>query len=119
MALKMLKRDSFKRGDTASFIYQFTSPSVGFNWALVTVDCAFTSVEAPTSNAGAITRLAQPLTVVAADNSASYQFQLTPAESAALVPGTSYTDECQLKQGVLFVTTPVTGKTTIAQDFII
>lgn len=118
MSLRIIKRDSFKRGDTAAFIYQFTQPYAGFNWAAVTVDCALTSVEAPTDNTAAITRLAQPLTVDSS-NTASYIFQLTPAEAKTLVPGTSYIDECQLKQGTTYVTTPVTGQTKIAQDFII
>jgi hypothetical protein len=118
MSLKIIKRDSFKRGDTAAFIYQFTQPYAGFNWATVTVDCALTSVEAPTDNSAAITRLAQTLTVDSS-NTASYTFQLTPAESKALIPGTTYIDECQLKQGSTYVTTPVTGSTKIAQDYVI
>lgn len=117
--LKVIKRNSFKRGDTAAFNYTFTEPYAGFNWSGVTIDCALTDVDAPTNNSGAAAvRLSQTLTVNA-DNSAYYVFQLTPAESAALVPGTTYIDECQLKQGTTGVSTPVTGQTTIAQDYII
>jgi len=118
MSLRIIKRDSFKRGDTASFIYQFTQPYIGFDWSVVTIDCSLTSNTAPTDNTGAIIRLAQTLTVDVS-NTASYTFQLIPAEAATLVPGTTYTDECQLKQGTTYVTTPVTGQTKIAQDFVI
>lgn len=118
MALKVITRQPFKRGDTACFLYNFTAPSTGYDWSGVTVDCALTSQDAPSDNTGAAAiRTSQPLTVNA-DGSASYSFQLTVTESKALVPGTSYIDECQLKQGV-YATTAVTGKTTVAQDYVI
>lgn len=119
MSLKIIKRDSFKRGDTASFVYQFTQPYAGFNWSAVTIDCVLTATDAPNDNSSAaITRLGQALTVDSS-NTASYTFQLTPAESKALIPGITYIDECQLKQGTSYVTTPVTGQTKIAQDYVI
>lgn len=120
MAQKVIKRDPFKRGDTACFAYVFTAPYVGFNWATVTIDCALTAVGAPTDNtSAAAVRSAQSLTVDA-DNVATYLFQLTTAESNALAPGSTYKDECQLKEsGGTFVTTPITGQTTIAQDYVI
>lgn len=120
MAQKTIKRDPFKRGDTACFAYVFTEPFVGYDWSTVTVDCAFTAITAPTDNSGAAAvRTAQSLTVDA-NNTATYLFQLTTAESNALVPGTVYKDECQLKEsGGTFVTTPITGQTTISQDYVI
>jgi hypothetical protein len=118
-SLKVIKRNPFKRGDTACFQYVFTQPYAGFNWATVTIDCALTTAAAPTDNTtAAITRIAQPLSVDTS-NTATYNFQLTPSESAGLIPGTTYTDECQLKQGGIYVTTPVTGQTQIAQDYVI
>lgn len=119
MALRIIKRDSFKRGDTPAYIYQFTQPYAGFNWSGVTIDCALTAQDAPADNTGAaVSRIAQTLTVDGS-NTASYTFQLTPTESKALVAGTTYIDECQLKQGTTYVTTPVTGQTKIAQDYVI
>lgn len=120
MAVKPIKRDSFKRGDTACFVYEFTEPYDGFDWSGVTIDCALTAVEAPSTNTGAAAvRTGESLTVDA-DNVASYHFQLTAAESNALVAGTAYKDECQLKESSgTYVTTPITGQTTIAQDYII
>jgi hypothetical protein len=80
--LATIKRDSFKRGDTACFRYDFTEPYAGFDWSAITIDCALTSVEAPNDNTGAAAvRTAQSLTVNA-DNSATYLFQLTTAEAA-------------------------------------
>lgn len=119
MALSFIKRDSFKRGDTAAFNYQFSEPSPGFDWSTITLDCALTDVNAPNDNSGAAAiRTAQTVTVNT-DNSAYYIFQLTPAESNALIPGATYIDECQLKQGTSYVSTAVSGKTKIAQDYVI
>lgn len=119
MSLKTIKRQPFKRGDTACFLYNLSPPSVGFDWSTVTVDCALTAQTAPTDNTqAAAIRTSQPLTVNA-DGTASYAFQLTLAESQALIPGTTYIDECQLKQGGLYATTAVTGQTVVAQDYII
>lgn len=117
---KVLTRTPFKRGDTACFIYKFNPPYANFDWSDVTVDCALTNIDAPTSNTGAAaTRLDRALEVDSA-NVASYGFQLTFAESKTLVPGATYKDECQLKQsGSLYVTTPITGQTKILQDYVI
>jgi len=117
---KPIKRDPFKRGDTVTFAYVFTQPYVGYSWTGVTIDCALTAVDAPTNNTGAAAvRTAQSLTVDV-DNTATYLFQLTAAESNALVPGTTYKDECQLKESSgTYVTTPITGETKIVQDYII
>lgn len=118
-SLKIIKRESFKRGDTAAFTYNFTQPYVGFDWGTITLDCALTDIAAPADNSGAAAvRTAQTVTVNP-DNSAYYTFQLTVLESDALVPGTTYIDECQLKQSGTYVTTAVTGQTTVAQDFVI
>ncbi len=117
--LDPIKRDPFKRGDTANFVYVFTEPYDGFDWSTVTIDCSLTAVEAPSDNSGAAAvRTGQALSVDS-DNTASYSFQLTEAESEALVPGTTYYDECQLKQSGTYVATPITGKTTIKQDYVI
>lgn len=119
MAENTLKRKPFKRGDTACFVYEFEPPYDGFSWSGVTVDCAFTAIQSPSNNSGAAAvRLDQTLDVDA-DNVATYLFQLTKAESAALVPSSVYIDECQLKQGTDYLTTPVTGQTKIQQDYII
>lgn len=120
MASRPIKRDSFKRGDTANFTYEFTAPYVGYNWSNVLVDCTFTSVDAPSDNTGAAAvRTGQALSVDA-NNIASYSFQLTAAESNALIPDTTYKDECQLKESSgLYVTTPVTGQTKVEQDYVI
>ena len=119
MALKIINRPSFYRGDTAAITYKFTEPYSGVDWSGITVDCTLTSVTAPTDNSGAAAiRTAQAVTVNS-DNSAYYTFQLTIAESNALVPGTTYIDQCQLKQSGLYVSTAVTGQTKIAQDFVI
>lgn len=119
MAITVTRRDPFKRGDTACFAYVFTEPYAGFDWSGVTIDCAFTRIQAPNDNTGAAAvRTAQTLTVDG-DNTATYLFQLTKVESAALVPGGVYKDECQLKEGASYLTTPVTGQTTVEQDFVI
>lgn len=118
-ALKTIKRDPFKRGDTVVFQYLFDPPFVGYSWSGVVLDCTFTNVSAPTDNTGAAaSRLNQTLTVNP-DNSAYFLFQLTHAESAALTPGATYHDECQLKEGDTNYLTPITGVTVISQDYII
>jgi hypothetical protein len=118
-ALKVIKRDPFKRGDTPNFRYEFDPPYVGFNWATVQLDCAFTKVGSPTDNSGAAAvRLNQALTVNA-DNTAYYNFGLTHAESLTLVPGATYNDECQLKESGTNYITPIQGETKILQDYVI
>lgn len=118
-ALKVIKRDPFKRGDTVCFQYEFDPPFVGYDWSVVLLDCALTMVSAPTNNTGAAAvRLNQTLTVNP-DNSALYIFQLTHAESITLVPGKTYIDECQLKEGGVNYLTPIQGKALIEQDYII
>lgn len=118
-ALKVTTRDPFKRGDTVTIRYEFEPPYVGYDWSQVLLDCAFTDVSAPNDNTGAAaTRLNQPLTVNT-DNTAYYAFQLTHAESLALIPGTTYNDECQLKENGSNYLTPIQGQTTITQDYII
>lgn len=117
--IKPIKRDAFKRGDTQCFTYEFTEPYDGFDWSTVKVNCSFTNVSAPANNAGAAaTRLNQSL-VVDSDNVATYVFQLTRAESLTLVPGSTYVDECELKENDTYFITPITGESEIVQDYII
>ena len=118
-ALKIIKRDPFKRGDTVCFQYEFDPPFVGYDWSVVRLDCTFTDVKAPNDNTGAAAvRLNQTLTTNP-DNSAFYIFQLTHTESSALTPGATYSDECQLKESGTNYLTPIQGQTTISQDYII
>lgn len=120
MLYKGLKRPNLKRGDTRTIRYKFTEPAPGYDWSGITVDCAFTNVTAPSDNAGAdAVRIAQSLVVDPDDNSAYYDFKLTPAEAMALTVDNEYHDEIQLKDGTDTVTTPVTGKTKVVQDYII
>src|ERR1044072_3121036 len=117
--LKTIDRGQLKRGDTACFAYVFTQPYAGVDWTTVTIDCALTAETSPASNTGAVaTRTAQSLTVDSS-NTATYLFQLTPAEAANLVVGSIYHDECQLKQGTTAVATRITGKVVIVQDYVI
>lgn len=116
---KVIKYASMKRGDTPVFGFQFLKPYDGFNWSVVTADIAMTAEAAPTTNAGAaMLRIGQGLTVDSEGN-ATVTAQPTPTESQALKPGIEYTVEVQLKQGTTNVTTPVTGKIKVEQDFII
>lgn len=119
MSSKIIKRDSFKRGETACFVYEFLQPYAGWDWSIVTLDAALTAQTEPSSNDSAVAvRTNQSLTVDAS-NKATYAFQLTPTESEALVPGTTYHDACQLKQSSSFVAKPVTGRVVIEQDYIV
>lgn len=119
MATKVIKRDEFKRGDTAGFMYVFTEPYAGYDWTNVTIDCSFTAVEAPNDNTGAAATRIDQVLVVDSSNTASYLFQLTETESQSLIPGATYKDECQLKENGTYKITPVTGQTKIVQDYII
>lgn len=115
----IIKYQDFKRGDTQNFVWVFTPPYVGYNWSVVTLDCAMTSVTTPTDNSGAAaTRINQTLTVDAS-NSASYTFALTHAESLTLTPGATYKVEPQLKENGVNYITPITGTVDILQDYII
>jgi hypothetical protein len=120
MALKIIKYEPFKRGDTPVFAFTFTQPATGFNWATVTIDGAITAVEAPNDNTGAsVSRLNQTLTVDAS-NTASFNMQPIVAESRALTAGGTYRVEVQLKDnGGTNVATAVTGQVTILQDYVI
>lgn len=117
--LKVTKRDPFKRGDTVCFMYVFDPPYVGYNWSAVQLDCALTMDSSPTANtSAAAVRLNQALTVNP-DGSAQYLFQLTHAESSALIPDKTYIDECQLKESGTNYLTPIQGQTVVSQDYII
>jgi hypothetical protein len=116
---KTIKRDPFKRGDTVVFVYEFTEPYDGFDWSTVTIDCSLTAVAAPTDNTGAAAVRTGETLDVDTDNTASYSFQLTEEESASLVPGTKYKDECQLRQSGDYLVTPITGETLVKQDYVI
>lgn len=118
-ALKVIKRDPFKRGDTVCFQYLFDPPFAGYNWALVVLDCTFTNVTAPTSNTGAAAVRTNVSLTVNTDGSAYYLFQLTHAESLTLIPGATYNDECQLKESGTNYLTPIQGQTVITQDYVI
>jgi hypothetical protein len=116
---KDVKRGSFKKGDTPTFRYEFDPPYVGYDWSTVLLDCAFTNDTDPVNNTtAAAARLNVPLTVNP-DNTAYYDFQLTHTESLALVAGASYHDECQLKENGTNYLTPITGISTIKQDYVI
>ena len=119
MAQKIIKYDSFKRGDTPVFGFTFTPPVVGFVWSGITVDGSITSVAAPNDNTGAsVLRTNQTLTVDSS-NVATFTMQPTVAESKAMTPGTEYKVEVQLKEGSSNVTTPVTGTVKVLQDYIV
>lgn len=117
--IKTIDRGELKRGVTACYQYNFTPPYVGYDWSVVTVDCALTAVGAPQDNSGAVaTRLNQALTINV-DNTATYLFQLTETESKNLVPGSEYKDECKLRENGTYAVKPVTGKMKIVQDYVI
>lgn len=118
-AAKIIKRDSFKRGDTVCFQYLFQPPFAGYDWTQVRVNCALTAQTAPNDNTlAAAVRTNQSLTINT-DASAYFLFQLTHAESAALTVGTTYTDECQMIENSTNYLTPIQGQSTVAQDFYI
>lgn len=117
MANTIKQLESFKRGDTPTFRFEFTSPYDGFDWTTITVDAAFTAVEFPTNNSGAAAlRLDQP--VVEFPTGAYFEFTLTPTESNALKTETEYKVEAKLKSESVVVT-PVTCKVRVLQDYII
>lgn len=117
---KEVKLESFKKGDTPIFGFEFDPEDTTFDWTGYTIDCALTSVEAPTDNSGAgASRIGQPL-VVDASKVATYDFQLTELESKALAADGEYRIEAQLKDaGSVNVGTPITGKIKVEQDYII
>jgi hypothetical protein len=115
---KTVKVEPFKRGDTPTFRFSYSNPHTGFSWTGVTIDAAMTSVEAPADNTGAAaTRLNQAVTTDA--QGAHYEFTLTVAESKALTVDTEYKVEAQLKEGTTSVSTPVTIKVKVLQDWVI
>lgn len=120
MALKKIKYDSFKRGDTPVFSFVFTPPFEGFSWTGVVADFALTLVKAPSNNVGAaVLRQNQSLTV-AGDGTASFEVQPTVLESNALIPGSTYVVEVQLKSDAgASVATASTGTVLVEQDYII
>jgi len=118
-ALKVIKRDPFKRVDTVCFQYLFDPPYVGYDWSVVLLDCAFTNVTAPADNTGAAAVRTNQILTINTDGSAYYLFQLTHAESLALIPGNTYNDECQLKESGTNYLTPIQGQTVISQDYVI
>ncbi len=120
MASRIIKYDSFKRGDTPVFGFTFTAPSLTFNWTTILIDAAMTSNTAPNDNSGAgLLRQNQTLTVDAANN-AYFYLQPSVSESKALTPGATYSIEVQLKDTTnTNVATPLTGQVTILQDYII
>lgn len=118
MANQEVKLESFKRGDTPTFRFDFTDPSSGYNWSGVTIDCVMTNVEAPANNSGAAaTRIGQVLTEES--GSAYFDFTLTASESNALEAGSEYKVEAQLKESGTTVLTPVTAKVKVLQDYAI
>lgn len=119
MALKTVKYESFKRGDTPVFAFRFNPPYAGFDWSTITADIAMTDVSNPTDNTGAaMVRLGQTLTTDT-DNIAEVSAQLSVTESKALTPNAKYKVEIQLKEGVSNVLTPITAEVQIAQDYVI
>jgi len=117
--LKVIQYDPFKKGDTPVFAFQFTPPYVGFDWTTITADIAMTDVSNPSDNTGAaFVRLNQTLTPDV-DNIATVSAQPTVLESKALSADTEYKVEIQLKEGSDNVATPITGKVTVVQDYII
>ena len=117
--LKVIQYDPFKKGDTPVFAFQFTPPYEGFDWDTITADIAMTDVSNPVDNVGAaMVRLNQVLTTDV-NNIATVSAQLTVAESKALTAETEYKVEIQLKEGGTNVATPITGKVTIVQDYIV
>lgn len=112
--------DPFKRGDTPVFVFNFTLPSAGYSWTNILVDAVMTSVASPTdNNSAAVKRIGESLTIKP-DGGSTFQFQPTPEESRALVPGTEYMIEVQLRDTANpNVATAVTGKVKIIQDFVI
>lgn len=117
---KIIKLDSFKRGDTPVFTFTFSPPSASYDWSGTTADFAMTNVAAPTTNAGAaLLRTALSLTTDA-DNNASISVKPNTTESGAFIPGTEYTIEVQLKDtGGANVATAVTAIVTVEQDYVI
>lgn len=118
MAQKFTKREPFTSGETASFIYRFPPVYPGFDWSLITLDAVFTADTSPTTNSNAIASRTGEVLSVDSSNVASYQFQLTPAESNQLVPGKTYYDACALREGTSYVLKPTPGQVTINQDYI-
>lgn len=120
MAVKKIKYDPFKRGDTPMFAFVLKPPIVGWDWIGIIADCAITNVAAPSDNTGAgVLRLNQMLTVNP-DNTASFNVQPTVAESKALTAGATYNVEVQLKSDSdTHVATASTGTVLVLQDYVI
>lgn len=116
-ASTVISVESFKRGDTPTFRFSFSNPYAGFDWSGISLDGAMTNVQAPSDNTGAAA-LRSNQALVTDSNGAHYDFTLTVVESKALIVG-DYKVEVQLKQGTTTVTTPVTVKVKVLQDYII
>lgn len=117
---KTIKYDSFKRGDTPVFVFQFTEPYDGFNWSGITADFAMTKENAPSNNTGASVVRTNVSLTIDGDNNASVTVQSTVNESNALTPNTLYHVEVQLKGNTgTNVATAVTGQVLVVQDYII
>lgn len=120
MALKVIKLDPFKRGDTPSFEIDLSAPYAGFSWSGVTADVALTSVAAPTNNTGAGMYRPGMSVVDNGDGTAYVLPQLTVLESNALTPNTTYKLELQLKDnGGANVATATTATVLVEQDYVI
>jgi hypothetical protein len=114
-----IQYNSMKRGDTPAFTYVFSAPYTGFDWTTVLADFAMTNVAAPTDNTGAGVLRTNLTLSTDTSNRATVAVTPTVAESKALTPGSNYEVEIQLKQGSTVVTTPITGKIKVVQDYII
>lgn len=117
--LRVIKMDSFKKGDTPVFEFNFSAPFDGFSWTGVVADMALTNVSAPTNNAGAgMVRTGISVTDNG-DGTGTVSEQITAVESAALVVS-PYKIEVQLKDGGgANIATAATGKLTVVQDYVI
>lgn len=120
MATKVIKYDSFKRGDTPVFEFIYSAPTEGFDWSGIVADIAMTDVDDPNNNSGAGIYRANVSLTINVDNTATLSMQPTVVESKALTPDTDYKVEAQLKDaGDTNVTTPVTGIVHVEQDYVI
>lgn len=108
-----------KRGDTPTFLFRYSAPSVGFDWSTVLADFAMTDVSAPNNNDGAGVLRIDVVLTTDADNRATLLVTPTILESKALTPSTKYFVEAQLKQSGTLVTTPITGTIKVLQDYVI
>ncbi|RYF61372.1 MAG: hypothetical protein EOO27_02365 [Comamonadaceae bacterium] len=120
MANKVIKYDSFKRGETPTFYFDCSQPYEGFSWTGITGTIVLTNLQSPNDNTGAgVKRESINPSVDPATNIATYSMKPTVEESKALLPNITYKVELKLMEGTENVVKPITGEVKVIQDYAI